>query len=231
MPCPRPLGVHLLAVRHDQEGRDRHRDRRLGHWHGVHHVHLHDPRRLHGHVVCAGRRWRGRLLTLSTAQRDGRDLRPERRLRHGRRLRHTQASSTTPPIAPRQGQLRLCRQVQEGSSAPEGETEFQCKVCNINFHSTSLDWLLVSTLTSRPQRRLSEGVVPGLRHDQRHRRLPLPGHGHRQGQHRLLPDQDLEQDHRRVSSTTTCQAPRRRRAGRRDRRGQHRRPQVTESAS
>ena len=29
---------------------------------------------------------------------------------------------------------------------PVGETEFQCKVCNINFHSTSYDWLVVTTV-------------------------------------------------------------------------------------
>jgi hypothetical protein len=36
----------------------------------------------------------------------------------------------------------------KGASAPDGETEFQCKVCNINFHSTSLDWLVVTDITS-----------------------------------------------------------------------------------
>jgi hypothetical protein len=29
---------------------------------------------------------------------------------------------------------------------PTGETEFQCKVCNINFHSTGYEWLVISTV-------------------------------------------------------------------------------------
>ena len=33
---------------------------------------------------------------------------------------------------------------QKGSSVPTGETEFQFKVANFNFHSTSYDWLVVS---------------------------------------------------------------------------------------
>jgi hypothetical protein len=33
---------------------------------------------------------------------------------------------------------------------PDGETEFQCKVCDINFHSSSLDWLIVTSITTGP---------------------------------------------------------------------------------
>jgi uncharacterized repeat protein (TIGR01451 family) len=34
-----------------------------------------------------------------------------------------------------------------GSSVPDGETEFQCKVCDINFHSTSYDWLVITAVS------------------------------------------------------------------------------------
>ena len=34
----------------------------------------------------------------------------------------------------------------KGASVPDGETEFQCKVCDINFHSTSYDWLVVQQI-------------------------------------------------------------------------------------
>jgi hypothetical protein len=44
----------------------------------------------------------------------------------------------------------------KGSSAPTGEVEFQLKPANINFHATSLDWLLVNT-TSSPARAQFQG--------------------------------------------------------------------------
>ena len=34
----------------------------------------------------------------------------------------------------------------KGNSTPDGETEFQCKTCGINFHSTSLQWLVVTDI-------------------------------------------------------------------------------------
>ena len=34
------------------------------------------------------------------------------------------------------------------ASHPTGETEFQCKVCNINFHSTVYDWLVITRLST-----------------------------------------------------------------------------------
>ena len=33
---------------------------------------------------------------------------------------------------------------QKGATVPTGETEFQFKVANLNFHSTSYDWLVIS---------------------------------------------------------------------------------------
>ena len=36
---------------------------------------------------------------------------------------------------------------QKGASIPTGETEFQFQVGNLNFHSTSYDWLVVSSTT------------------------------------------------------------------------------------
>jgi hypothetical protein len=46
-------------------------------------------------------------------------------------------------------------------AAPEGETEFQCKVCDINFHSSSLDWLIVSSITSGPNAGAMKGWYQG----------------------------------------------------------------------
>ena len=34
----------------------------------------------------------------------------------------------------------------KNATTPTGETEFQCKVCNINFHSSSYDWLVITKL-------------------------------------------------------------------------------------
>jgi hypothetical protein len=58
---------------------------------------------------------------------------------------------TTPPT-PGTGKdnYGFVAKYKKGSSAPDGETEFQCKDCNINFHSTSLDWLIVTSITSGP---------------------------------------------------------------------------------
>jgi hypothetical protein len=39
----------------------------------------------------------------------------------------------------------------KGSSTPDGEVEFQLKPANINFHSTSLEWLIVNTTATRGQ--------------------------------------------------------------------------------
>ena len=109
-----------------------------------------------------------------------------------------QATWTTPPTpAGGKDNFGFVAKYKNGASKPEGETEFQCKDCNINFHSTSLDWLIVNTITSWPERRRPEGVVPGFRHDQWGRRLLVPGDLDRQGQHGLLPDEDPEQDHQR----------------------------------
>ena len=109
-----------------------------------------------------------------------------------------QASWTTPPIAHgRQGQLRLRRQVQEGRL--DARRRDRVPVQGLQ-HQLPLDLARLADRHQhhhRPERRRPEGVVPGFGHDQWHRRLPVPGHVHRQGQHRLLPDQDLEQDHRR----------------------------------
>jgi hypothetical protein len=48
----------------------------------------------------------------------------------------------------------------KGSSTPDGEVEFQLKPANINFHSTSLDWLIVNTTATRAQLQGS-GTVNG----------------------------------------------------------------------
>jgi hypothetical protein len=49
----------------------------------------------------------------------------------------------------------------KGSSTPDGEVEFQHKPANINFHSTSLDWLVVNTTATRAQFQGS-GTVNGV---------------------------------------------------------------------
>ncbi|HEX2754371.1 MAG TPA: hypothetical protein VHM48_02850, partial [Candidatus Limnocylindrales bacterium] len=36
----------------------------------------------------------------------------------------------------------------KNATVPTGETEFQCKVCNLNFHSTSYDWLVITRLST-----------------------------------------------------------------------------------
>ncbi|MEO5939611.1 MAG: hypothetical protein ABIZ72_01810, partial [Candidatus Limnocylindrales bacterium] len=36
----------------------------------------------------------------------------------------------------------------KNAALPTGETEFQCKVCNLNFHSTSYDWLVITRLST-----------------------------------------------------------------------------------
>ena len=62
-----------------------------------------------------------------------------------------QAPWTTPPITGGgKDNYGFVAKYKKGASAPDGETEFQCKDCNINFHSTSLDWLIVTTIISGP---------------------------------------------------------------------------------
>ena len=56
-------------------------------------------------------------------------------------------ASTVPPIATAgKDNFGFVAKYKKGASAPDGETEFQCKVCDINFHSTSYDWLVVSAI-------------------------------------------------------------------------------------
>jgi len=58
-----------------------------------------------------------------------------------------QAWWTTPPTpGTAKDNYGFVAKYKKGASAPDGETEFQCKDCNINFHSTSLDWLIVTTI-------------------------------------------------------------------------------------
>ena len=47
------------------------------------------------------------------------------------------------PDRDRQGELRVRLEVQEGSNVPEGETEFQFKAGDLNFHSSAYDESLV----------------------------------------------------------------------------------------
>ncbi len=62
-----------------------------------------------------------------------------------------QPTWTTPPIAVTgKDNYGFVAKYKKGATRPDGETEFQCKVCDINFHSTSLDWLLVSTIVGGP---------------------------------------------------------------------------------
>ena len=62
-----------------------------------------------------------------------------------------QPSWTTPPISTAgKDNFGFVAKYKKGATSPEGETEFQCKVCNLNFHSTSLDWLIVTSITTGP---------------------------------------------------------------------------------
>jgi hypothetical protein len=46
----------------------------------------------------------------------------------------------------------------KNATVPTGETEFQCKVCNINFHSTSYEWLLITRLSTSSVKAQYRGV-------------------------------------------------------------------------
>ena len=83
------------------------------------------------------------------AKRDaGRRLRPERWPRDRRRLDQLAARGVSGRSrTDGQGELRLRRQVPEGSDDPDGQTEFQFQTGNLNFHSASYQWLVVTATT------------------------------------------------------------------------------------
>ena len=83
---------------------------------------------------------------------------------------------TTPPTpGTAKDNYGFVAKYKKGASAPDGETEFQCKDCNINFHSTSLDWLIVSTIVGGTNNGAQKAWYQ-VRHDQWLRQLWLPGH-------------------------------------------------------
>jgi uncharacterized repeat protein (TIGR01451 family) len=62
-----------------------------------------------------------------------------------------QAGWTTPPTpGTAKDNYGFVAKYKKGASSPDGETQFQCKDCNLNFHSTSLDWLIVTTINAGP---------------------------------------------------------------------------------
>ena len=65
-------------------------------------------------------------------------------------INHNPATMTPPGSGVGKDNFGFVAKYKKGApapAAPEGETEFQCKVCNINFHSTSYDWLVVTSIT------------------------------------------------------------------------------------
>jgi VCBS repeat-containing protein len=62
-------------------------------------------------------------------------------------ITHQAAWSPTTTVNGGKDNFGFVAKYKNGASTPDGETEFQCKDCNINFHSTSLDWLIVTTIT------------------------------------------------------------------------------------
>ncbi len=65
-------------------------------------------------------------------------------------INHDPATMTPAGTGTGKDNFGFVAKYKKGASAPDGETEFQCKVCNINFHSTSLQWLIVTDITSGP---------------------------------------------------------------------------------
>jgi hypothetical protein len=45
----------------------------------------------------------------------------------------------------------------KGATVPTGETQFQCKVCDIDFHSTAYDWLVITKLSATQVRAQYKG--------------------------------------------------------------------------
>ena len=72
-------------------------------------------------------------------------LRSKWRFRHRRRLDHfSPGSISRRSISHRQSELRFRVEIPEGSQHSHRETEFQFKAGNLNFKSTSYQWLVVA---------------------------------------------------------------------------------------
>ena len=64
-------------------------------------------------------------------------------VRHGRRLaRLTRGRLLRRPVSDRQGQLRFVSKYKRGTIVPTGQTQFQFRVPDLNFHSTYYEWRL-----------------------------------------------------------------------------------------
>ena len=86
-----------------------------------------------------------------------RRLRPERRIRDRRRLDQLPGRCDVQIRLTGKANFGFVSKYQKGANVPNGETEFQFKAGDLNFHSTAYD-LVVSG---------AEGAVQGLGHDQR----------------------------------------------------------------
>jgi hypothetical protein len=65
-------------------------------------------------------------------------------------VNHNPATMIPPGTGTGKDNFGFVAKYKKGASAPDGETEFQCKVCDVNFHSTSLQWLVVTDITTGP---------------------------------------------------------------------------------